>query len=79
MAVAARPVPLKPTKGYEITMFEIKSFCAALGLDPREVISLHVEGKRVIATVAETGPPADPLHPTRQIVIPITEPRGPKR
>ena len=70
---------LAPTKGYEITLYEVKRFCSALGLNPAEVLTLHVEGRRVIATLAETGPPADPLHPTRQIVIPITAPRGPKK
>jgi hypothetical protein len=69
MAVAVRPTP---TKGYEISVFEIKQFCRALGLNPPDVLSLHVADKRVIATVAD---PKAGAAVTRQIVIPITETR----
>jgi hypothetical protein len=72
MVTAVRPTP---TKGYEITMFEIKQFCRACGLNPPDVLSLHIADKRVVATVP--NPPGS-FASTREIVIPITETRAKK-
>lgn len=65
----------EPTPGYEITRHEVRQFMRAAGLDPDEVLGLQVVGKRVVAIVAETGPPADPKHASRSIVIRIRETR----
>lgn len=69
MATTTRPVP---TKGYEISLFEVTQFCRALGLDPAEVLEIHIADKRVIATVCD---PKIGLGSSRQIVVPITESR----
>ena len=39
------------TKGYEITRFEVRAFMAALGLDPKEVESIHIHANRAVATL----------------------------
>lgn len=41
------------TKGYEIGRYEVRRFMSALGLDPADVDSLHVAGKRVVATLLD--------------------------
>jgi hypothetical protein len=39
------------TPGYEITRSEVTKFLYALGLDPREVVTLHICGPRAVATL----------------------------
>lgn len=41
------------TPHYDITRYEVRRFMSALGLDPRDVGSLHVAGKRVVATLLD--------------------------
>lgn len=66
------PTMPKPTKGYEISAFEVKAFLFALGLDPAEVVDLRIADRRVIATVADEKVG---LASSRCIVIPIVTPR----
>jgi hypothetical protein len=54
------------TKGYEISRFEVRAFVAALGLDPKQVDSITIKDKRVIANLLDG----------ESIAIPIRESRG---
>jgi hypothetical protein len=56
-----------PTKGYEISRFEVRAFMAALGLNPNDVDFITIKDKRVIANLLDG----------ESIAIPIRESRTP--
>lgn len=43
------------THGYDVTRFEVKQFTRALGLNPVDVDSIHISGKRVVATLLDNS------------------------
>lgn len=57
---------IPPTKGYEISRFEVRAFMAALGLAPDDVDSITIKDKRVIANLTNG----------ESIAIPIKDSRG---
>lgn len=55
-----------PTKGYEITRGEVRAFMAALGLDPKQVDHITIQGNRVIANILDGDAIAIPIRETRK-------------
>lgn len=53
------------TKGYLITRGEVRSFMAALGLNPVDVDSITIKDKRVIANLTNGEAVAIPIRESR--------------